>query len=173
MWYKVFSHHVIFFILREAYWPFCCFEGVLPSGVPPLAGESLGLSTLFFLLIGLREGALGREGKEGLTGVGPGTCSSITWTQQFRTLEMYHKCKSPIHSSNNISHVYDMYHVITFVDAISIKIQVSCGFINICWMSTFVDFSTCIEQKTIKRPLKFLVQCIYTSLHLVYRYMYI
>ena len=68
--------------------PFCCFEGVLLSEVPPLEGESFGLSTLFFLLMGLREGALGREGRVGLMGAGPGTCSSMTWTQQFRTLKM-------------------------------------------------------------------------------------
>lgn len=150
MWYKVFSHHVIFFILWVAYWPFCCFEGVLPSGVPPLAGESFGLSTLFFLLIGLREGALGREGREGLTGVGPGTCSSITWTQQFRTLEKYHSAEKSntfvkqYFTCTGICICIMSYSLYNFVDAISIKIQVSSGFINICWMPTFVAFS--IEQ---------------------------
>ena len=35
---------------------------------------------------GLREGALGREGREGLTCGGPGTVSSITWVQAFKIL---------------------------------------------------------------------------------------
>ena len=38
--------------------------------------------------MGLSEGALGRDGREGLIWGGPGNCSSITWVKQFSTLQI-------------------------------------------------------------------------------------
>ena len=54
---------------------------------PTVAGEEGSLSPPFTLrFTGLRDGAFGREGREGFTCGGPGTVSSITWVQAFRIL---------------------------------------------------------------------------------------
>ena len=64
------------------------FCGVLESAAwPTVAGEEGSLSPPFTLrFTGLRDGAFGREGREGFTCGGPGTVSSITWVQAFRIL---------------------------------------------------------------------------------------
>ncbi len=46
---------------------------------------------LAFLLMGLRDGALGRDGRDGLDWGGPGLCSSIMWAHKFNNLQTFNK----------------------------------------------------------------------------------
>ena len=62
--------------------PFC-FDFSVEPGVEGV--ESF--SPLALRLIGLREGAFGNEGREGLICGGPGDTSSITWENAFNSLK--------------------------------------------------------------------------------------
>ena len=83
--------------------PFCCDLLVCLVSPPvcafPAAAEEelssrAAAAALAFLLMGLREGALGREGREGLVTGGPGVVSSRTWLHTFNNLDKKHNINS-------------------------------------------------------------------------------